>query len=84
MTARPEYRVAVIPGDGVGAEVVPPALQALDLLAGRHGFALRYDHLDWSCARYLATGSMMPADGLDRIAGHDAILLGAVGWPGVP
>jgi tartrate dehydrogenase/decarboxylase/D-malate dehydrogenase len=78
------YRVAVIPGDGIGTEVVPPTLRALDTLAGRFGFAVAYDEFDWSCARYQATGAMMPADGLARIAGHDAILLGAVGWPGVP
>ena len=78
------YRVAVIPGDGIGAEVLPPALEALDMLGSLGGFDVAYDHLDWSCERYLATGAMMPADGLDRIAGHDAILLGAVGWPGVP
>lgn len=81
---RTEYRIAVIPGDGIGREVIPPALRALDLVAERHGFALRYDHLDWSCSRYLETGAMMPDDGLEQIAGHDAVLLGAVGWPGVP
>jgi tartrate dehydrogenase/decarboxylase/D-malate dehydrogenase len=81
---RDSFRIAVVPGDGIGAEVMPPALQALDLVAERHGFSLLYDHYDWSCARYLATGAMMPEDGLDQIAGHDAILLGAVGWPGVP
>lgn len=78
------HRIAVIPGDGIGTEVLPPAIRALDVLAERGGFALSYDHFDWSCQRYLDTGAMMPADGLDRIAGHDAILLGAVGWPGVP
>ncbi|WP_308250492.1 tartrate dehydrogenase [Nonomuraea rhizosphaerae] len=79
-----EYRIAVIPGDGIGAEVVPAALTVLDALAARFGFSLRLDHFDWSCERYLRTGSMMPDDGLDTIAGHDAILLGAVGSPGVP
>jgi tartrate dehydrogenase/decarboxylase / D-malate dehydrogenase len=78
------YRIAVIPGDGIGTEVIPPALKALDTLARRRGFSFAYDEFDWSCARYQATGAMMPADGLARIAGHDAILLGAVGWPGVP
>lgn len=79
-----EHRIAVIPGDGIGTEVIPPALHALEALGERHGFGLRFDELDWSCERYLETGAMMPADGLDQIAGHDAILLGAVGWPGVP
>jgi tartrate dehydrogenase/decarboxylase / D-malate dehydrogenase len=78
------YRIAVIPGDGIGTEVIPPTLRALDELASRGGFSFVHDELDWSCARYQATGAMMPADGLERIAGHDAILLGAVGWPGVP
>lgn len=78
------YRIAVIPGDGIGAEVLPPAQEALDLLGARHGFRVEHDELDWSCRRYLETGAMMPADGLERISGHDAILLGAVGWPGVP
>jgi tartrate dehydrogenase/decarboxylase/D-malate dehydrogenase len=85
MTApRTTYRVAVIPGDGIGAEVLPPALRALDALALRGGFSFRFDHFDWSCRRLLDAGAMMPADGLDQIAGHDAILLGAVGWPDVP
>lgn len=78
------YRIAVIPGDGIGTEVIPPTLKALDTLAARGGFSVAYDEFDWSCARYEATGAMMPADGLDQLAGHDAILLGAVGWPGVP
>ena len=78
------YRIAVIPGDGIGAEVIAPTVRALGVLAARGGFALDVDEFDWSCQRYLRTGAMMPADGLDQIAGHDAILLGAVGWPGVP
>jgi tartrate dehydrogenase/decarboxylase/D-malate dehydrogenase len=79
-----EFKVAVIPGDGIGTEVIPPALRALEVLAERGGFSFTFDHFDWSCERYLETGRMMPEDGLDQIAGHDAILLGAVGWPGVP
>ncbi|TDE27640.1 tartrate dehydrogenase [Actinomadura sp. 6K520] len=81
---RPTYQVAVIPGDGIGTEVIPPALQALEVLGEHHGFSFSFDHFDWSCERYLETGRMMPEDGLDQVAGHDAILLGAVGWPGVP
>ncbi|WP_205473060.1 tartrate dehydrogenase [Nocardioides sp. SYSU D00038] len=79
-----DHRIAVVPGDGIGTEVIPAALQALEVLGERGGFSVELDHLDWSCQRYLETGRMMPEDGLDRIAGHDAILLGAVGWPGVP
>jgi tartrate dehydrogenase/decarboxylase/D-malate dehydrogenase len=79
-----DHRIALIPGDGVGREVLPAATAVLDAVAARHGFSLGYDSFDWSCRRYLEEGSMMPADGLDQIRQHDAILLGAVGWPGVP
>ncbi|MBL3669851.1 tartrate dehydrogenase [Streptomyces sp. M2CJ-2] len=82
MTTR--YRIALIPGDGIGAEVLPPACAVLDAVGKRHGLTFAYDMLDWSCERYLSEGAMMPADGLERIRHHDAILLGAVGWPGVP
>jgi tartrate dehydrogenase/decarboxylase / D-malate dehydrogenase len=78
------YRIALIPGDGIGREVVPAACAVLDAIGGRHGLTFSYDELDWSCERYLTEGAMMPDDGLDRIRQHDAILLGAVGWPTVP
>ena len=78
------YRIALIPGDGIGHEVLPPARAVLDAVAPRHGISLAYDEFDWSCRRYLEKGAMMPEDGLDSIRGHDSILLGAVGWPGVP
>ena len=78
------YRVAVIPGDGIGREVVPEGMRVLDAAARRYGFALHWDSFPWSCETYHATGRMMPVDGLDQIAGHDSIFLGAVGFPGVP
>ena len=78
------YRIALIPGDGIGAEVLPPARALLDAVGARHDLSFAYDDYDWSCERYLAEGAMMPADGLQQIRHHDAILLGAVGWPGVP
>ncbi|WP_370617818.1 tartrate dehydrogenase [Mumia sp. Pv 4-285] len=78
------YRIAVIPGDGIGGEVTAPTVDVLRHLADLAGFEIAFDQLDWSCARYQETGAMMPADGLDQIREHDAILLGAVGWPGVP
>jgi tartrate dehydrogenase/decarboxylase/D-malate dehydrogenase len=78
-----EHRIALIPGDGIGKEVLPAACAVLDTVGARHGLTFRYDSFDWSCERYLHEGAMMPADGLDQIRGHDAILLGAVGWPGV-
>ncbi|WP_344026359.1 tartrate dehydrogenase [Pseudonocardia kongjuensis] len=77
-------RIALIPGDGIGKEVLPPATAVLDAVGRRHGLSFGYDEFDWSCERYAHTGAMMPDDGLDRIRQHDAILLGAVGWPGVP
>ncbi len=80
----PEYRVAVIPGDGIGKEVVPEGIRVLNAVAGRHDLAFAWDHFDWSCETYAATGRMMPEDGLARIREHDAVFLGAVGFPGVP
>ena len=78
------YCIAVIPGDGIGREVVPAAISVLDKVAALFGFALDYRHFGWSCETYKATGRMMPADGIRQLADHDAILLGAVGYPGVP
>jgi tartrate dehydrogenase/decarboxylase/D-malate dehydrogenase len=77
-------KIAVIPGDGIGNEVVPVGLAVLEAAARRFGIAVAFDHFDWSCARFVKTGAMMPADGLSQICHHDAIYLGAVGWPGVP
>jgi tartrate dehydrogenase/decarboxylase / D-malate dehydrogenase len=77
------HRIALIPGDGIGQEVTPAACAVLDAVGKRHGFSLVYDSFDWSCARFLSEGAMMPADGLDQIRHHDAIFLGAVGDPSV-
>ncbi len=78
------YRIAVIPGDGIGREVMPPALAVLDAAAAKFGFAVEPRHFDWSCETFKASGRMMPEDGIERLRDHDAILLGAVGFPGVP
>lgn len=78
------HRIAVIPGDGIGSEVIDSARTVLDTVASRRDFTLAYTDFDWSCQRYERTGAMMPADGIDTLRGFDAILLGAVGWPGVP
>jgi len=77
-------RIAVIPGDGIGTEVTRAARTVLDAIDARHGLGLEYEEYDWSCRRYEQTGAMMPADGLDTLRSFDAVLLGAVGWPGVP
>jgi tartrate dehydrogenase/decarboxylase/D-malate dehydrogenase len=78
------HRIAVIPGDGIGPEVIAAARTVLDAVCGRHGVELRYQEFDWSCERYLREGAMMPDDGIEQLRAFDAILLGAVGWPGVP
>ncbi len=79
-----KYKVAVIPGDGIGKEVVPEGQKVLEAAAGKHGFALDWQHFDWSCDRFLKSGEFMPKDGIELLRGFDAIYLGAVGWPGVP
>ncbi|HEY8641420.1 MAG TPA: tartrate dehydrogenase [Candidatus Dormibacteraeota bacterium] len=73
-------RIAVIPGDGVGKEVVPEGLKVLAAVDG----SLEIRELDWGSDRYGRTGEMMPADALQTLAGFDAIYLGAIGWPTVP
>lgn len=78
------HRIALIPGDGIGKEVLPPAIAVLDAVGRRHGITFAYDEFDWSCGRYVHTGAMMPDNGIDQIRSHDAILLGAVGWHSVP
>ncbi len=78
------YRIAVIPGDGIGKEVVPEGLRVLEAVASKEGIQFTYDHFPWSCDYYEQSGKMMPADGLDQIRHHDSILLGAVGFPTVP
>src|SRR5213079_3377816 len=78
------YRVAVIAGDGIGREVVPEGVNALEAAARRYGFALEWREFDWSCETYAKTGHMMPADGIEQLSPYDAVFLGAVGYPGVP
>jgi tartrate dehydrogenase/decarboxylase/D-malate dehydrogenase len=78
------HRIAVIPGDGIGPEVIAATLEVLDVVSAAHGLELSFVELDWSCGRYRAEGAMMPADGLDALRAFDAILLGAVGRPDVP
>jgi tartrate dehydrogenase/decarboxylase/D-malate dehydrogenase len=78
------HRIAVIPGDGIGKEVVPEGQRVLEAAARRFGFELAWTEFDWSCERFTKTGRMMPEDGLEQLAASDAIFLGAVGAPGVP
>jgi tartrate dehydrogenase/decarboxylase/D-malate dehydrogenase len=79
------YKIATIPGDGIGKEVVPEGIRVLDAVAKRvGGFSLEWESFDWSCERYAKTGKMMPNDGLAQIRDMSGIFLGAVGFPGVP
>ena len=78
------YRIASIPGDGIGQEVIPAGIQVAEVLAQRFGFSIEFKHFDWSCQTYLNTGTMMPKEGLEQLQSFDAIFLGAVGWPSVP
>ncbi len=76
------YRIALLPGDGIGKEVVPAAVRVLEAAAKEQSF--RFQQFDWGCEYYLRTGCMMPEDGLEQLRPFDAILLGAVGHPSVP
>ena len=76
------YRIAAIPGDGIGKEVMPEGLRALDAAASRFGFKLEVTPIEWAaCDYYLKHGTMMPADWKERLQGQDAIYFGAAGWP---
>lgn len=79
------HRIAVIPGDGIGQDVIAEGLLALDRVEELRGdFRLETQQFDWSCQHYLRHGRMMPPDGLRVLAEFDAIYLGAIGFPGVP
>ena len=93
------YRIALIPGDGIGKEVIPAGVQVLEAAAAgcaarefasgaagdsTQGFALSFEQFDWGCEYYLRTGRMMPEDGLEQLRPFDAIYLGAIGHPTVP
>ncbi len=76
------YRLALLPGDGIGKEVIPAAVEVLK--ATRKGFAVSFEPFDWGCEYYLRHGRMMPEDGIETLRPFDAILLGAIGHPAVP
>ena len=80
-----QHRIAAIPADGIGPEVIAAGLEALEAVAARDaGFRLEVTQLDWGSDRYRRTGALMPADGLDQLRGQDAILFGAVGAADIP
>jgi tartrate dehydrogenase/decarboxylase/D-malate dehydrogenase len=78
------YRVAVIAGDGIGPEVIEPAIRVADAASRQDGVRIEWNRLPWSSAYYQQTGRMMPVDGWEQLQRHDAILLGAIGSPQVP
>jgi tartrate dehydrogenase/decarboxylase/D-malate dehydrogenase len=78
------HKIAVIPGDGIGLEVVPEGLRVLEAAGRKFGLSFELTHFDWSCERYAKTGRLMPEDGLEQLKKFETILLGAVGYPGVP
>ncbi|HEX2137925.1 MAG TPA: tartrate dehydrogenase [Microvirga sp.] len=82
MASNRVYRIAVIPGDGIGKEVMPEGVRVLEAAAKRFGFELRQDWFDFSSYDYYEKhGRMLPEDWKERIGGHDALFFGAVGWP---
>ena len=78
------YRIASIPGDGIGHEVVAEGVRVVAAAARRFGFTCAFEELPWGSQHYLERGRMMPDDALTRLSGFDAIYLGAVGHPKVP
>ncbi|MHB1355419.1 MAG: tartrate dehydrogenase [Anaerolineae bacterium] len=79
------YRIAIVPGDGIGIETIAEAIEVLDAASCIHGgFTLDYSSYPWGCDYYLKHGLMMPVDGLRILADYEAILFGAVGYPTVP
>ncbi|HVZ44853.1 MAG TPA: tartrate dehydrogenase [Ramlibacter sp.] len=84
MNTKPHHThtIAVIPGDGIGKEVMPEGLRVLEAATRRFGIQLEWRHIDWaSCDYYAEHGTMMPADWKGQLAGCDAIYFGAAGWP---
>ncbi len=77
-----KFKIAVLPGDGIGKEVMPEGLRVLEAASRLFDFELELEHIEWaSCDYYAQTGAMMPEDWKARLAGKDAIYYGAVGWP---
>ena len=77
------YQIAVIPGDGIGPEVIREGVKVLDVVAKKYNIQLEYEYFDWGGERYLASGEVMPADGVEIMRRYQAIFLGAVGHPAV-
>jgi tartrate dehydrogenase/decarboxylase/D-malate dehydrogenase len=79
-----KHRIAVIPGDGIGNEVMPEGVRVLDAVGRKHGLAFEWKEFPWSCEWRKTHGRMMPEDALQTLRGYEAIYFGACGFPGVP
>jgi tartrate dehydrogenase/decarboxylase/D-malate dehydrogenase len=79
-----KLKIAVIPGDGIGWEVVPEGIKVLEAVGAKYGLDYEFTEYDWGCERYHKTGKLMPNDGIETLKGFDSIFLGACGYPGVP
>jgi Isocitrate/isopropylmalate dehydrogenase len=75
------HRIAVMPGDGIGKEVVPEGQRVLEAAAKKFGIEFAFTHFDWSCDYYARHGRMMPEDWFEQLHAFEAIYYGAVGWP---
>lgn len=84
MDATRILKIACLPGDGIGKEVLPEGQRVLIAAAQTFGFDIEWTEYPWSCEYYAKHGQMMPDDGIEQLSRHDAIYLGAVGFPGVP
>ncbi|CCH80224.1 putative tartrate dehydrogenase [Nostocoides japonicum T1-X7] len=84
MSTQRTYTIDVIAGDGIGQEVIPPAIRCVDALGARHGYSVVWRERDWGSDYYFTHRRMMPVDGIEQLADGDAILLGAVGHPDLP
>jgi tartrate dehydrogenase/decarboxylase/D-malate dehydrogenase len=82
--AMSKLKIAVIPGDGIGWEVVPEGIKVLETVGAKYGLDYEFTEYDWGCERYHKTGKLMPDDGIETLKGFDSIFLGACGYPGVP
>ena len=81
---RKNHKIALIPGDGIGREVIPEGVRVLEAVSSKFGIKLDWTEFELSCETFLKTGKMMPDEGLQQLRKHDAIYLGAVGFPSVP
>ena len=84
MAKTTRYKIAVIPGDGIGREVMPEGLRTMEAAGRKHGIEFAWTEFPWSCEWRQTHGKMMPDDALDTLKAFDAIYFGACGFPGVP